>query len=408
MASPDERTEMSALVVDDDPWICAYIKQLAEGGGYKVETLTEPEKFRDVYDDSTNLIFLDLNMPTVDGVEVLRLLAGMESEAAIVLISVYEDNILRAAKDIAAGLGLRVLGVVQKPFEAEDIVGTLDRYHEPAVEPRGNRYSNLTFSPAGTAELPSLDDLRSAIENKGLEVHFQPKISLPDWAFAGVETLARWHHPEKGSIPPDYFIPFAERHGLIGDLTDLVLEEVCGCCKEWFKNGKNFEVSINISEKSLGDLKFPETLYDKIMDYDLPPSVFCYEVTESTLSSDPAHVLDVLTRLRLKGFQLSIDDFGTGHSSLARLRRLPFGELKIDRMFVEGADSDQECRVIIRNTVEMARGLELKVVAEGVENEAQLDFLWDTGCTLMQGNYFSKPMARERFEDWLHGWNKSA
>ena len=115
-------------------------------------------------------------------------------------------------------------------------------------------------------------------------------------------------------------------------------------------------------------------------------------------------MLEVLTRLRLKGFQLSIDDFGTGHSSLARLRRMPFGELKIDKMFVDGAEHDQECRVIVRNTIALARGLELNVVAEGVENEAQLDFLWDTGCNVMQGYLFSKPMPKEQFEDWLRAW----
>jgi EAL domain-containing protein (putative c-di-GMP-specific phosphodiesterase class I) len=155
-------------------------------------------------------------------------------------------------------------------------------------------------------------------------------------------------------------------------------------------------------------LKFPEKLFGKITEYGLPPSAFCFEVTETFLSTDPALVLDVLTRIRLKGFQLSLDDFGTGHSSLTRLRRMPFGELKIDKSFVDGAEFDQECRVIVRNTVALARGLELKVVAEGVETEAQLDFLWETGCNIMQGFHFSKPMPNEQFVEWLHAWQKSA
>jgi EAL domain-containing protein (putative c-di-GMP-specific phosphodiesterase class I)/FixJ family two-component response regulator len=405
MASPDKSTNLSALVVDDDPWICAFIKKLVEHDGFTVETLTESERFLDAYDDNLGLIFLDLNMPNVDGIEVLRIIADKESKAAIVLISVYEENILRAARDIATDRGLGVLGTLKKPFEADDIVGILDRFRETGGDARGSRDLKQAFSPEGTAELPSLDDLRGVIESKGLEVFFQPKIFMPERKFVGVESLARWNHPEKGFIPPDYFIPFAEQYGLIDRLTDLVLDETCRRCKEWFKLGKTFEVSVNVSEQNLGDLKFPEKLSEKIKEYELPHSAFCFEVTESSLSSDPAHVLDVLTRLRLKGFQLSIDDFGTGHSSLARLRRMPFGELKIDKMFVDGAESDQECRVIIRNTVALARGLELKVVAEGVENEAQLDFLWNAGCNVMQGYLFSKPMPGEQFENWLQNWN---
>lgn len=404
MDSSDKSTELRALVVDDDAWICAFIKKFVEESGFKVETLTESERFLDVYDDTTDLIFLDLNMPTVDGIEVLRLLAGKESKAAIVLISVYEENILRAAKDIAAGLGLRVLNTLKKPFEAEDIAATLERFHETASETWGRWPSKQGFPPGGTAELPSLDDLRGAIENKDIEVYYQPKISLPDRAFAGVEALSRWNHPEKGFIPPDFFIPFAEECGLIDDLTNLVLDVTCRRCKEWFKAGKVFEVSINVSENNLDNLNFPETLSKIIKEHGLPPSVFCFEVTESSLTSDPAHVLDVLTRLRLKGFQLSIDDFGTGYSSLARLRRMPFGELKIDKSFVDGVESDQECRVIVKNTVELARGLKLKVVAEGVENEAQLDFLLDTGCNVMQGYLFSKPLPKGQFEEWLRAW----
>ena len=404
MTSPGKSTDLTVLVVDDDPWICSFIQKLAENGGFSVETLTDPERFLDVYDDTTNLIFLDLMMPNVDGIEILRLLAGRECKAAIVLITSYEENILRAAKDIASDLGLRVLDALQKPFEVEDIIAALEHFHETTGEVQGHRASKLTFFPEGTAELPSLDDLRGAIENKGLEVYFQPKICLPDRAFAGVETPARWHHPEKGFIPPDYFIPFAEQYGLIGDLTDLVLEKICGCCIDWFKNGSAFEVSVNVSEHNLGNLIFPETIFDTIKSHGLSPSKFIIEVTETSLTSNPANVLDVLTRLRLKGFQLSIDDFGTGHSSLARLRRMPFGELKIDKMFVDGAESDQECRVIVENTVAMAHGLKLKVVAEGVENEAQLDFLRDTGCNVMQGYHFSKPLPKEKFEDWLQAW----
>jgi CheY-like chemotaxis protein len=202
MDSLDESSELSALVVDDDAWICEFIKTLVEKDGISVETLTESERFLDVYDDTLDLIFLDLMMPKVDGIEVLRLLAGKESAAAIVLISVFEENILRAARAIADGLGLRVLDTLKKPFEAEDIAATLGRFRESIDGARVGRKVSPAFSRGGTAELPSLDDLRGAIKTRASRSIFSPRSACRTELSRASNPWPAGITPRKGSFRP--------------------------------------------------------------------------------------------------------------------------------------------------------------------------------------------------------------
>jgi len=392
------------LVVDDEPLVGDVIKRFAEKRGFHVDIVTDPQNFGVVYNVKTRIIFLDLHMPGIDGIEIMRFLSENKSQSYIILASGSDASVLRAAEGLASSYGLSVLDTLRKPFGLAEIEQSLNRFLEIDNKENQELSAKRSMGQFGSPELPSADDLRQAITEKTLEIHFQPKIHLGDHGFAGAEALIRWFHPTKGTIPPDFFIPFAEKFNLIDDITALVMEKVCDYLKRRPTGSAPFQVSVNISERNLDDLDLPEKLSRVVTEGGLTPASFILEMTESTLAANPNHVLDVLTRLRLKGFGLSIDDFGTGHSSLARLRNLPFGELKIDKMFVEASDTDPECLAILKNTIDLARDLSLDVVAEGAERQVHLDLLTEYGCNKVQGYVISKPMAPAEFDAWLDDW----
>lgn len=404
VSESDSSRQLRMLVVDDDSLICRFICTLGEEQGFDADYITDSNEFVAAYRPDIDLIVLDLNMPGVDGVELLRYLSENDYKAAVALISAVDVDILNAAESMAFAYRLQVLGSWQKPLDPKQINLMLDQAKNLTRSQMNNLSAMEILSPGGTDELPTLDDLRNAIFNQELDVYFHPQISLEGRTVSGLEALARWKHQSKGFIPPDYFIAFAEKFDLIDDLTQLVVEKVCGHCKGWQGKWDPIPISINISESNLDNLSFPERLLETVQRFGVAPSTIMIEVTETSLATNPNHVLNVLTRLRLKGFQLSIDDFGTGHSSLARLRRIPFRELKIDKIFIDACDTDRDSRLIVSNTMNLAHGLGLKVVAEGVETQAQLAVLEELNCDHVQGYHFSKPLPSADFEKWYEDW----
>ncbi len=397
-------SDLKALIVDDDRSICSFIQSFVENDGFHTTVLTEPEKFETVYNSDFCLIFLDLNMPNVDGIELIRYLGKINSQAEIILTSAAEKSILRAAQGLALSQQLNVLDILVKPIEAEKLAKMVTSCRERVRSRSSFTKTSDPLKTQGTLELPSLTEFKKALADDHFDVYFQPKIKLSDKRFVGIEALARWHHETKGTIPPDFFIVFAERYGLIGELTEQLLRKICQYIRSWSHIPEPYQVSVNISEISLGDLAFPEMISRVSTEYDIDPSRFMLEITESTLSSNQMTALDVLTRLRLRGFQLSLDDYGTGHSSLSRLSQYPFSELKIDRSFIDSTDTDPESRIIIKNTIELAENLGLSVVAEGVERQAHIDILTEFKCDTVQGYFFSKPLPNDQFLEWLSVW----
>lgn len=405
MNSSDNSPQLHALIVDDDRLICDYIQAHAKERGFESTPLSKPENFEFIYSSTRHhLIILDLNMPHRDGIELIRFLSAQKSNAYIILISAVQKNILFAAQDLALNQNLNVLGVLDKPLDSQRLNQFLILAREKIIGRMDSDLKPLPLFPDGSSELPSREELMTAIAENQIDVYFQPKIQLPAQTFAGAEALARWNHPEKGNIPPDYFITFAERHGLIGELTAHIMNRTCQHVCNWPAIPVSYQVSINLSERNLDDLNFPDIVSNIIATNGLDPSRFMLEMTETTLSSNPTTVLDVLTRLRLRGFDLSIDDFGTGHSSLARLRQAPFSEVKIDKSFVGESDTNMESRIIVKNTIELANSLGLSVVAEGAENEKHIQTLLEFGCDKVQGYYFSPALQNEAFLEWVSNW----
>ncbi len=249
--------------------------------------------------------------------------------------------------------------------------------------------------------LSVLSEFRRALDSDEIVVFYQPIMYMDGTRVHGAEGLVRWQHPELGLLPPSDFIPIVEQTGLIAPLTRHVLEQAIAQCAAWRRAGQDLTVSVNLSVRNLLDPDLPSLIGDLLSLYGLVPEALQLEITESMLMSDPDRSLVTLTRLNQLGVGLSVDDYGTGYSSLANLRRLPIDELKIDRSFVSPMLSDESDLIIVRSTINLGHDLGLKVVAEGVEDEATLHRLGGLGCDFAQGYHFSKPLAPKAFNEWM-------
>jgi diguanylate cyclase (GGDEF)-like protein len=255
--------------------------------------------------------------------------------------------------------------------------------------------------PYSARRLAMVSELRRAMNERELEVHYQPKATIASGAVAGVEALVRWNHPERGMIQPDDFIPIAEQTGLINRLTVYVLDAALRQCAAWRADGIDLAVAVNLSVRNIADADLPETVAGLLSDHRVLPSRLVLELTESTLMADPARAKDVLVRLNRMGVGISIDDFGTGYSSLTYLSELPVTELKIDRSFVKNMATSDGDAFIVRAAIDLGRNLGLRVVAEGVEDESVWRALAELGCDVAQGYYLSRPVPAAELVNWL-------
>jgi diguanylate cyclase (GGDEF)-like protein len=272
-----------------------------------------------------------------------------------------------------------------------------------AAKQTGNGYA--IYAPEQDQHSPRrlalMGELRQAIEHDQLLLHYQPKINLRTKRVIGMEALVRWQHPQHGLIPPSEFIGPAERTGLIKPLTRWVLKEVHRQCDEWHHAGLNLPISVNLSVRNLQDPQLPDQVAELLRTCGVAPGWLEMEITESTIMGDPARAMETLTRLSKMGIRFSIDDFGTGYSSLGYLKRLPVHEIKIDKSFVMDMGENEDNAVIVISIINLARNLNLKVVAEGVESQEIWDRLADFGCDAAQGYYMSRPLPPAELTRWI-------
>jgi diguanylate cyclase (GGDEF)-like protein len=261
------------------------------------------------------------------------------------------------------------------------------------------------FDPA---RVTLISELRSAIENRELVVHYQPKADLSTGEIESVEALVRWQHPKRGLVFPDEFIPLAQQTALIKPLTLYVIEEAIGQCLAWQKEDIHLGVAVNLSPRNLLDTTFPQQVAELLAKHRFSPDLLELEITESAMLANPFRTKIVLDELGRMGIHLSIDDFGIGYSSLAYLKGLPVDEIKIDRSFVMKMIEDADDAVIVRSTIDLGRNLGLEVVAEGVESEAIWNRLKELGCTTAQGYYLSRPVEPAALTDWLRARGRKA
>lgn len=390
-------SDQPVLVVDDEPFVLettAFIlRRLGFKEVYTAERAQQAIDLIDLENRSVSLVLCDLNMPDVDGVELLRMFAERGFDGDIVLFSGEDSRTLSMAESLAKARNLSVLGAVSKPLHVDELSRLLTK-----------RGKILRKSSRPAARLVAKERLLRAIGTEELEPWFQPKVEIGSKRVVGVEALVRWPNSEEGMIFPDAFIPVAEEHGLIDALTFLMLKKSAAMQAEWQKLGLNLKIAVNVSMDSLYDLSFPERVASYLNVHHVDPSTFQLEVTESRLMEDLVTPLDNLLRLRLKKISLSIDDFGTGHSNLTQLRDLPFDELKLDRSFVQGAAHDERARSLLESSVEIAKKLDMEIIVEGVETLVEWQRVEALGCDVVQGYFVSRPIPGEEIPVWVEQW----
>jgi EAL domain-containing protein (putative c-di-GMP-specific phosphodiesterase class I) len=253
-----------------------------------------------------------------------------------------------------------------------------------------------------------ISDLRQAIEQEQLLLYYQPKADIASKVVSQVEALIRWQHPQQGLIPPDRFIPLAEQTGLIRSISRWTLNEGIRQCHMWRQSGVELHVAVNLSMRDLQDAQIPRTIAGLLESWAVPPTSLEVEITETAIAADMESTLKTLSELRAMGVSVAIDDFGTGYSSLALLRRLPLNTLKVDKSFVQGLTTDENDAAIVRATIELGHNLGLKIVAEGVEDQATWDALAALGCDIVQGYLLSRPIPPSDLMKWLYEspWGK--
>jgi EAL domain-containing protein (putative c-di-GMP-specific phosphodiesterase class I) len=377
------------LVLDDEPDICEFIGEVGETLGFEVSLTTQAAEFRRrVASFAPSVVVLDLQMPQADGVEQLRFLGQVACKAKVLLVSGMDSRVLSTAEHLGRSLGLDMLGSQQKPIMLDALESALERA----------LVSQRAITPA---------DIRRGLEHREFTVYYQPKASrtAKGWVVDAVEALVRWKHPKLGLVLPDEFVSVAEEHDLIAELTDLVFRDAIENCARWGEREDPLSVAVNFSPRLLTDLDFPDRLNQFIGEFGADPTRLIVEVTESAAMIEPATTMDILTRLRVKNFGLSVDDFGTGFSSLKQLYRMPFNEIKIDSSFVREIEADPEARTIVETVVYLAHKLGMTACAEGVENQGTLDILEEIGCDRAQGYLISQPVPAEKIPEIAQDWN---
>lgn len=374
------------LVVDDEQPQCLVIANTVAGLGYTTDVaVTVEQASTQLAARRYDAVVLDLSLAE-EAVNLLHALRSMAAQAAIVLVSRLDDRLRAASLWLASALGLRVAGALSKPIV-------------PAALQVVLRDAPATVSPDLRRRITAAE-LEDALRQAQIVAAFQPKVNLADGRVVGAEALARWHHPA-GDVPPDMFVPLAERSGLIGPLTFSILRQALAACRRWRDTCPNCGVAVNLSPLVLADPGLPNVIQRLLREHGLSGGALTAEITESTVIGQPLVAAEVLRQLQARGITLSIDDFGTGQSSLSTLHRLPYAELKLDRSFVSGCDADPQAMKIVRATISMGRELALRVVAEGIETEAEELMLREAGCDVGQGWRYARALPEADFRAWM-------
>jgi EAL domain-containing protein (putative c-di-GMP-specific phosphodiesterase class I)/ActR/RegA family two-component response regulator len=396
MTAPDT-TATGIVLLDDDPFMLKLLTQMLARLGYtRVVACDSGQKaLQHVRNrELVDLILLDINMPGMDGIEFIRQLVECRYGGSVILVSGENSRILESVDKLIEAHQLIALGCLQKPVNPDELARLMS-----TLKPNDGHRRLKRASQSYSAE-----QFRAAISQGELLNYYQPKVALATGEVVGMESLVRWQHPVDGLIFPDQFLGLAEEQGLLTEVTRVVLGEAMGQAKAWRLAGHHLPIAVNVSMDDLTALDFPDMAEALAASVGVDPRLLTLELTEGQVMRQLSTILDVLTRLSLKRFRLSIDDFGTGHSSLAQLRDLPFNELKVDRGFVHGASTDGTRAAICSASLRMAHELQMQVVGEGIEDQDDWNFLSQLGCDVGQGYFIARPMPAADVLAWMSLW----
>ncbi|PWF45961.1 EAL domain-containing response regulator [Massilia glaciei] len=342
-----------------------------------------------------DIAIIDLALPGLDGLALIRHLAQGECATAIIIIGAQEKSLLFAVETTAHAYGVDLLGTIAKPV-AQHALGALLAHYVPPQPPSARREEPVF----GFAEV------QAGLAANQFEPYFQPKIELATGHVKGLEAFARWLHPEHGVLTPASFSGALERNKRIDMLDWTMLERSVARCSAFHGAGIPMAVSLNLAHETMAHADFLRDVGACLARHGVLPDYVTFEITESAALTDDAGFLERMVRLRMFGFGLAVDDYGTGASNLQLLARVPFTELKIDRSFVDGASKRRVLGTVLSSCLGLARSLERKSVAVGVETRQDWDFLQGLGCTYAQGYHIAKPMPAENIAGWMEEWRQ--
>jgi len=395
---------MRLLILDDNLRIATLVAALARAQGWEAETASTGSEFQALYLARVpDGIMLDLQLGNSDGVEQMRFLRASQFLGAMALMSGFDPHVLSSARELGQSFGLRITSVLEKPARAARVREVLKEI-EAGVMSRAPDAAGEQSRAAIASAIGNIDpsEIASALARGEMALHLQPIVSAESGEVVQLEGLIRWHSPQYGTIPPSQFVPVAEqKDAVIDQLTFCVVQTALNHYLHLTREGFAVPIAVNVSGINLRSLDFPDRLAALVASANAPPSAIALEVTESVAMLGLDTIADVLTRLRLKGFALAIDDLGTGFSSLRALKQIPFSEIKIDKSFIADVVQSKESYAIVTSIVDLARRMNLICVAEGVENHETAQLLSNLRIDRLQGDYYSPPMALEDLVKWL-------
>jgi len=361
-------------VVDDEPGILDVMSRGLRNAGFEISAFSSGREFeRAVVRDMPEHCVMDLSLPDVDGVTILNELVAQDYRGRIVLISGHSQQLLRSVRRLAEDYQLQIVGCVHKPFTMAPLLNA------------------LSALPVDTF-MPTHDDVLAAMRDEQLIVRYQPIVDLTDRQVVAAEALVRWQHPTAGLLPPSRFLPQLDHDGMIA-LTTLVLRNVFQNRATWSRQNLGIILGVNVPTPVAADMRFSQELSRLMELYQTDLTGITFEITENEMVADVRGLASMLSALCLKGARVALDDFGTGFSSLTRMQCLPIDDIKIDKSFIRHCTTHAEDRKIVKAVIALSHALDMKVVAEGVENETTAALLTELGCDFGQGFLFGSPVS---------------
>jgi EAL domain-containing protein (putative c-di-GMP-specific phosphodiesterase class I) len=349
--------------------------------------------FHDTYAPPVSIAIIDIGLPGMDGLELIRHLAAMPCRARVIVTGQIDNALLFSVETMAQAYGLELLGTLSKPVSGAALHELILHYKPLPAPSQRTPVPTFSFAQVGLG-----------LQERQFEPYFQPKIALETGHVKGLEVFARWNHPDYGVLGPRSFIDALEENDRIDFLDWWMIEKSVECCRSLHDQGLSVEVSINVASETLAHPAFLQQISACVERHQVAPGFLTFEMPESSVLTNDPSFLERLLRLRMIGYGLAIDDYGTGRSNLQLLARVPFTELKIDRSFVDGASRKRGLGTVLSSCLALSRSLERESCAVGVETRQDWDFLQGLGCTYAQGYHIARPMKADAFPGWLQDW----